>query len=233
MSDRSPTDPRTRSGPGDGAALQRRTVVRAGAAFGIVASLRLPTATAAASTEEPAPTVSFTTGFELSDSRTTTNLNAWGLTLSPNVSAPAGSGTPPGTGSVRLLSLTVLFSGGSGSKESVISPLRDVALYPTLARRSGASVTDDAVGGVISRWTDASASAGSGTDTWMRFEFLAGPVLLDVGTEYFVGLISSDTAFTNGTMLRGAQSTGAGTYLVNSTPGRNTSYQILARGSFA
>lgn len=233
MSPIEPDGDRRWSGAGQESPLERRTLVRAGAAFGIAASLRLPTASAAASTEGPAPTVSFTTGFELSDSRTTTNLNAWGLTLSPSVSAPAGSGTPPDSGSVRLLSLTVLFSGGSGSKDSVTSPLRDVAVYPTLARRSGASVTSDAIGGVISRWTDASASAGSSTDTWMRFELLSGQVLLDVGTEYFVGLISSDTAFTNGTMLRGAQGTGAGTYLINSTPGRNTSYQIVARGSYA
>ena len=214
-------------------ATDRRSLVASALAAGIASTLRLPPAAAAASSDTLSSDVTFTAGFAVGDGRTTLTLNGWGVAITPSVTAPGGTGSPPPSGSVRLVALTILFAGGSGGLSSVSSPGRDVGIYSATTARSGSSVSSDAIGGVIAAWSSATVAGTSDTNTWIRYEFLGGNVVLDVGTRYYIGLISNDTVFTAGTLLRGSQSTGAGTFLVNSSLGTNTSYQVLALASFA
>lgn len=209
----------------------RRAVTRSALAAGLLTTVGLPSASAAASSSPTATGGPFETGFAIGATAGQV-LNSWGLTLEPSTSGPSGTGTPPESGNVRLVALTIPFLGGSGTKANVSSPGRDLAVYPTLAKRSGAAVPGDAIGGVVSSWGDATAVGASGTETWLRYEFLSGNVLLDVETQYFVAPISGDAAFTNGTFLGGSLEVASGTSQINSVPSVVSAVWILARAAF-
>lgn len=211
--------------------LDRRALGGAALAAGLVTTLRLPPASAADSTGSSSSSSSFTVGFDLAATAPLSS-NSWGLALTPSIEGPGGSGTPPESGPVRLLSLSILFVGGSGDKESVLTPGRDLAVYSTMARRSGAAVASEAIGGVVSRWSDASVAGASGSNTWLTFEFLGGLVQLDVATESYVAPISGDAAFTNATFLGTTSTASGGTNVINGSSTKNPDRWVLARASF-
>ena len=215
--------------------VARRDVLRAGgtgAGAGLVTTIALPWAAAAASTTfDPAAHETYTVGFTQAATGSASN-TAYGFRLEPDQRAPSGVGTVPPSGDVRLVQLDVLFVGGAGSK-AITGTTVDLAVYPTTAKRSGAAITAEAVGGVVSTWSGASVLAASGSDTWLRFPFTGGEVLLDVTTTYYVGAIGGGGAFVNPTSVRTAlQSTGAYSTAVDSA-GTAFTYRVVFTGTFA
>ena len=210
-------------------ALDRRAALRGGTAA--VTTLLLPTAAAAASELDLSGLETYTVGFTQAATGADSN-PAYGFSLRPDKQAPNGVGTVPASGDVRLISLDVLFVGGSGTKSAVTTPV-DLAVYPTTAKRSGDAIAAQAVGGVVSMWSGATAVAASGTDTWMRFPFTSGTVLLDVVTEHFVGAIGPNGAFRDPMSVRTSpQSSGAWTLAVDSA-GTDFTYRVVITGTFA
>ena len=215
--------------------VPRRDVLRAGGATagaGLVSTLALPRAAAAASIAfDPSAYETYTVGFTQAATGTASN-TAYGFRLEPDQKAPSGVGTVPGSGDVRLVQLDVLFVGGGGSK-GITGATVDLAVYPTTAKRSGAAVADEAVGGVVSAWSGASILGASGSDTWLRFPFTAGEVLLDVGTTYYVGAVGVGGAFVDPTSVRtAAQTSGAWSTAVDSA-GTAFTYRVVFTGTFA
>lgn len=209
----------------------RRTVLRGGGA--LVTSLTLPTAAAAASDAELdlLQYSTYTVGFAQAATGAGTN-PAFGVRLRPEEQAPSGVGTVPASGDVRLVTLDVLFAGGTGTK-AITGTQVDLAVYPTTTRRTGAAIAADALGGVVARWSDAIAVAASGSDSWLRFSFASGPVLLDVGSEYYVGAIGPNGAFHDSMSVRTAsQTSGAWTSAVDAG-GTFYTYRVVLTGTFA
>ncbi len=212
--------------------IGRRAALRGGgAAVGLISTLALPEAATAASGLDLSSLSTYTIGFTQAATGTATNA-AYGFRLEPDQQQPSGIGTPPPSGDVRLVHLDVLFAGGGGTK-AVTGAAVDLAVYPSTAKRSGAAVTDQAVGGVISAWSDATVIATSGTDTWMRFPFTGGDVLIDVGTTWYVGAIGASGAFQSAMSVRtAAQSSGAWSSAIDSA-GTAYTFRVVVTGTFA
>lgn len=220
---------------GSGPTLERRELLRgtgaAGAAAGLT-TLVLPSARAAASTSfDIAAYETYTIGFTQAATGSSSN-PAYGFRLEPDQQAPSGTGVRPGSGDVRLVQLDVLFVGGSGSK-AVTGTAVDLAVYPTTTKRSGAALVEEALGGVIATWSGAEVVAASGADTWLRFTFTTGTVLLDVATTYYVGTIAGGSAFQSAMSVRTApQTSGAWSSAIDSA-GTAFSYRVVMTGTFA
>ena len=210
----------------------RRDALRIAGSAGLVTSFVLPTAGAAASTVfDLTQYSSYTVGFAPSATGSDSN-SAYGFRLEPDQSAPDGVGAIPASGAVRLVQIDVLFVGGAGSK-AVTGTAVDLAVYPSTAKRSGDAVVDQAVGNVVSTWGGATVLGASGTNTWLRFPFTAGTVLLDVGTPWYVGAIGPDGAFRDPTSVRTSpQSSGAWSTAVDSS-GTAFTYRVVFTGTFA
>ena len=210
--------------------LDRRTALGAASA-GILTALVLPAASAAASTFDLSSLETYTIGFAQSATGSASNA-AHGFRLEPDQQAPSGVGTAPPSGEVRLVQLDVLFAGGAGTK-AVSAGGVDLAVYPTTAKRSGDAVVDEAVGGTVSTWDAATIVAASGGDTWLRFPFASGAVLLDVGTTWYVGAIGATGAFHDPMSVRTTpQTSGAWSSAIDSA-GTAYSYRVVVTATFA
>lgn len=210
-------------------ALDRRAALRSGTV--LVTSLALPRAAAAASVLDLSQLETYTVGFARAATGTGSG-SAFGIRLRPAEQAPSGVGVVPASGDVRLLTLDVLFAGGAGSKAITGTPV-DLAVYPTTTPRSGTAVAGQAIGGVVATFDDATVVAASGADTWLRYSFTAGPVLLDVAGEQYVGAIGPNGAFRDAMTVRtAAQSSGAWTSAVDAG-GTFYTYRVVLTGTLA
>ena len=186
--------------------------------------------------------VLFTTGFDYNTEVATATISTSGFSFTPSNQVPAGTGTPPASGNVLLNRLDVLFVGGSGVKANVNTPDRNLAIFPSLLQRTGATVAADAVGGAVINWSSATVlgTGATGTSTWIRYSFTGSNVLLDVNTKYYAAFINPSTGIAFGinsadrTSLGGDPNinTGGG-YINTSSQTDNTGYDIIFLAAFS
>jgi len=178
----------------------------------------------------------FTTGFNYSTEVATATISTSGFSFTPSNQVPSGTGTPPASGNVLLNRLDVLFVGGSGVKGSVTTPDRNLAIFPSLLSRSGATVAADAVGGTVINWSSATVlgTGATGSSTWIRYSFTGANVLLDVNTKYYAAFINPSTGIAFGSNSSDRTSLGAdpdintgGGYINTTSQTDNTGYDII------
>ena len=186
--------------------------------------------------------VLFTTGFDYNTEVATANISTSGFSFTPSIQSPSGTGTPPASGNVLLNHLDVLFVNGSGVKGAVTTPNRNLAIFPSLLQRSGASVTADAVAGVVIDWNAATVlgTGATGSSTWIRYSFSGANVFLDVNTKYYAAFINPSTGIAFGTNTADRTSLGAdpninsgGGYINTSSQTDNTGYDIIFSAAFS
>ena len=184
----------------------------------------------------------FTTGFDYNTEVATANISTSGFSFTPSNQVPSGTGTPPASGNVLLNRLDVLFVGGSGVKGNVTTADRNLAIFPSLLSRSGATVAADAVGGTVINWSSATVlgTGATGSSTWIRYSFSGANVLLDVNTKYYAAFINPSTGIAFGSNSADRTSLGAdpdintgGGYINTTSQTDNTGFDIIFSAAFS
>ena len=184
----------------------------------------------------------FSTGFDYNTEVATATISTSGFSFTPSIQNPSGTGTPPTSGSVLLKHVDVLFVNGSGVKNNVNTPNRNLAIFPSLLQRTGAAVFTDAMAGEVIDWNAATVlgTGATGSSTWIRYAFNGASVFLDVNTKYYAAFINPSTGIAFGTNTADKTSLGAdpninsgGGYIVTSSQTESGTYDIIFSAAFS